>query len=247
MDELLIEKSEELLYKFFSGLSEKERKQIGLMGGWAVHYLLENKGIEHIGSRDIDIFFDPKTTKPKTISEKLEKMGFAPHSTFRWMKIFHSETKKELSQEESKKHPIYNLSYVYFDTATPTKIKHTMPEPLLKKVLKKENRFVKFKGLQILVPSPKAMVEMKLKSSPQRTDSFKRTKDISDLYALVDAYEELWQTKKGERTKTKGLNKALLKKFKGTLSKFRIDGTIAGAVNMLNKDQNTIADLLEKM
>src|SRR3989338_4956540 len=101
MDELLIEKSEELLYKFFNGFTDKERKQIGLMGGWAVHYLLENKGVEHIGSRDIDIFFDPKKTKPKTIAEKLEKMGFAPHSTFRWVKIFQSETKKEFNQEES--------------------------------------------------------------------------------------------------------------------------------------------------
>ncbi|MDD5162836.1 MAG: hypothetical protein PHD95_01365 [Candidatus ainarchaeum sp.] len=247
MEKLMIEKSDELLYEFFRRLGKNELEEIGLMGGWAVHYLLKNKDVVHIGSRDIDIFFDPAKIKPKVIEEKLKGMGFHPHSTFRWVRIFHSETEKELGLEESKKHPIYNLSYIYFDIATPVKIGHSMPEPLLKKVFKKEKEHVKIKDIQILVPSPKIMIEMKLKSIPGRSDAFKRTKDIADLYALLNSHHELWLTKKGELAKTKGLNKKLVKNFKEGLERFKIDGTIAASATMLRIGQDKLTGLLEKI
>ncbi len=243
----MIEKSDELLYAFFKNLAKKEIEEIGLMGGWAVHYLLKNKDVVHIGSRDIDIFFNPKKTKPKTIEEKLNKMGFNPHSTFRWIKIFHSETEKELGLEESKKHPIYNLSYIYFDIATPTKIGHSMPEPLLKKVFKKEKEHVKIKDIQVMIPSSKILVEMKLKSIPERTDSFKRTKDIADLYALLENNPKLWVVKNGQRKKTKNLDKKLVKRFKEKLERFEIDGTIAASSIILKIKQDKLTGLLEKI
>jgi len=193
MEKLMIEKSDDLLFKFFKDLNEKERTHIGLMGGWAVHYLLKNRDVVHVGSRDIDIFFDPKEISPKILEQKLERMGFHAHSSFRWVKIFHSETEKELHLEESKKHPIYNLSFIYFDIATPTKAQHSMPEPLLKKVFGKEKQFIKIKGIEVMIPSTKILVEMKLKSAPERSDAFKRAKDIADLYALLNSNSELWQ------------------------------------------------------
>jgi len=247
MEKLMMEKSSELLYDFFKSLKKKESKQIGLMGGWAVHYTLKNKGVVHMGSRDIDVFFDPVKIKPELIEEKVKKMGFHPHSTFRWVKIFHSGTEKELGVEESKKYPIYELSYIYFDVATPAKTKHTMPEPLLKKVFGKENERVKIKDIQVMVPSSGVLVEMKLKSTPGRTDAFKRTKDIADLYDLLENNPRLWIAKKGYRIKTRGLNKKLVQRFKEKLERFKIDGTIAAAATMLNTDQNRLANLLEKV
>lgn len=247
MEKLMIEKSDEFLYAFFNGLAKNEIDKIGLMGGWAVHYTLKNKDVVHIGSRDIDIFFDPAKIKPKAIEEKLKKMGFHPHSTFRWVRIFHSETEKELGLEESKKHPIHNLSYIYFDIATPTKIDHSMPEPLLKKVFKNEKEHVKIKGIQVMVPSPKILVEMKLKSIPGRSDAFKRTKDIADLYALLENNPSLWVVKNGQRIKTRGLDKKLAKGFKEKLERFKIDGTIAAAATMLKIGQEKLTDLLEKI
>ncbi len=187
----MFDKSEEFLVKFFKSLNEVGRKNIGLMGGWAVHHVMESKGFVHLGSRDIDIFFDPATIKPYLLKKKLDEMGFHAHSTFRWVKIFHSESEKELNLEESKKYPLHELSYVYFDIATPQGIENSMPEPILKKVLKKENMLVRIKGISIMVPTPKALVEMKLKSSPSRTDSFKRSKDLADLYALLENCTEL--------------------------------------------------------
>ena len=247
MEKLMIEKSDELLREFFERLGQKHAEHVGLMGGWAVHYTLKNKDIIHMGSRDIDIFFDPAKIKPKAIEEKLESMGFHPHSTFRWVKIFHSDTEKELGLEESKKHPIHNLSYVYFDIATPSKISHSMPEPLLKKVFGGEKEFIKIRGITVMVPSPKILVEMKLKSTPNRNDAFKRTKDIADLYALLNAHHELWQIRGDRKVKANGLNKKLVERFREKLGRFKTDGTIAAAANMVNIDQGRITDLLEKI
>ncbi|MFA4855914.1 MAG: hypothetical protein WC634_05010 [archaeon] len=247
MEKLMMEKSDEFLYDFFKNLGKKEVDEIGLMGGWAVHYTLKNKDVLHIGSRDIDIFFDPAKIKPKAVEEKLTRMGFHPHSTFRWVKIFHSDTEKELDLEESKKHPIHNLSYIYFDIATPVKIGHSMPEPLLKKVFKKEKEHIKIKDIQVMVPSSKILIEMKLKSIPGRSDSFKRTKDIADLYALLENSPSLWIVKNGQRTKTKGLNKKLAKGFKEKLERFKIDGTIAASATMLKIGQDKLTDFLEKI
>lgn len=247
MEKLMIEKSDELLYAFFKNLAKNEIDEIGLMGGWAVHYTLKNKDVVHVGSRDIDIFFDPAKIKPKAVEEKLKKMGFHPHSTFRWVKFFHSDTEKELGIEESKKHPIYNLAHIYFDIATPVKLGHSMPEPLLKRVFGKEKEHVKIKDIQVMVPSPKILVEMKLKSTPGRSDSFKRTKDIADLYALLENNASFWLVKEGRKIKTKGLNRKLVQKFKEKLERFKIDGTIAASATVLKIGQEKLTDLLEKI
>ena len=247
MEKLMVEKSDELLYEFFKNLSNRDQARIGLMGGWAVHYLLKGLDVVHLGSRDIDIFFDPKKVKPGTIDAKLEKMGFHRHSTFRWVKIFHSETEQELHPEESKKHPIHNLSYVYFDLATPTPCPHAMPEPLLKKVYQGEKTRIKVKGVPILVPAAKVLIEMKLKAAPERTDAFKRTKDVADLYALLNSHPELWVVKQGQRARTKGLDPKLVRTFKQKLDRFKTDGTLADAAGMLRIDQNRLTELLERI
>lgn len=247
MEKLMMEKSSELLYDFFRGLKKKEAEQTGLMGGWAVHCMLKDKGISHIGSRDIDVFFDPAKIKPEIIEEKVKSLGFYPHSTFRWVKVFHSDTEKELGIEESKKYPIYELSYIYFDIATPVKTKRTMSEPLLKKVFRKEKESVKIKDIQVMIPSQKVLAEMKLKSVCERTDAFKRTKDIVDLYALLENTPSIWIARKGFRAKTKGLNKKFVQNFKEKLERFKIDGTIANAAILLNTDQNNLAGLLENI
>ncbi|MDO8634599.1 MAG: hypothetical protein Q7K34_04880 [archaeon] len=245
-EKLLIEKSEELLLAFFKELGEKERNDIGLMGGWAVHFLLKTHGVNHMGSRDIDIFFDPNKTSISIITKKLGQLGFWPHSTFRWVKIFHSETEKELSDEESKKHPIHNLSYVYFDIATPTPQQHAMPEPLLKKVFEKEKRFIEIHGTRVMIPTPKILVEMKLKSSVERTDLFKRAKDVADLYGLLNSNPEFWVYQKGQKAKTRGLNPKLVKKFKEKVRRFKIDGTTQLAAELIKTNENKITELIEK-
>jgi|SRR3989344_1992930 len=235
----MIEKSDSLLKDFFRRLPPEDKQHVGLMGGWAVHYLVKGRGFPHMGSRDIDIFFDPKKIALRKVEGILGKMGFHRHSTFRWVKIFHSETEKELHPEESKKHPMHNLSYVYFDIATPSKMRHSMPEPLLKRVFAKEMGFVEVSGIRIMVPSARMLAEMKLKSIPERKDAFKRTKDVADLYAILNSHIELLGHKKFSRKS--------VKKFRERLPRFRIDGTLAGAVGMLGTSAENVAQVLENL
>ena len=243
----MIEKSDELLYVFFQSLNSEERKDIGLMGGWAVHYTLKNNGVEHMGSRDIDIFFDPTKITLRSVEENLRRMGFHPHSTFRWARYFDSETERELSLIETKTHPFHFTSIIYVDIATPIKMEHVMPEPLLKKVFEKERAYIQINDIQIMVPSSKILIQMKLKSTPERRDSFKRTKDIADLYALLNSDPRSWLIENGHRIRTKGLNKKAVQKFKEKLERFTIDGTISNASTMLKTDPNKVIDLLQKL
>ncbi len=60
MFELMAEYSERHLYEFFHSLEPSYRESIGLMGGWAAYLLLAKRGIKHLGSRDIDVFYNPK-------------------------------------------------------------------------------------------------------------------------------------------------------------------------------------------
>lgn len=103
MDEEVTQQSEKYLHDWIASLTEEQRKHVGLMGGWAVHLLLEKFGGKHIGSRDIDIFFDPTAITYEEVTEKIKEMGFTPHSTFRLIKYVHRPTGKPLSIEESKK------------------------------------------------------------------------------------------------------------------------------------------------
>lgn len=247
MERLLFKKSNELLQDFFKALAKEEASHIGLMGGWAVHYTLKSRGVVHLESRDIDIFFDPAKIKPSAIEGKLEKMGFHRHSTFRWAKYFDSDSEKELTMEQAKTHPIYETSTIYFDIATPIKIMHMMPEPLLKKVFGKEKQFISISGINVMVPNPITLIRMKLKSAPERNNEFKRTKDIADLYALLENHPELWALKEGQKEKPKNLEKKPAQKFREKLAVFKKDGTIVASAAMLKIDEKKLARLLEKI
>ncbi|MFH1752099.1 MAG: hypothetical protein ABH821_04145 [archaeon] len=246
IDKEMAEKSELYLCKFFKKLTAKELKSIGLMGGWAVHLLLHELDKTHIGSRDIDIFFDSKKISLKTISEKLNVLGFLPHSTFRWVKYFNRLTGKELTVEESKKIAIHELVPIYFDVSSYIKIKHSMFLPELKEVLVKENKIVNWKGIKIMVPTIKAMVELKLKSVVERIDSFKRAKDLADLYALTETDYSVWETKNNERFKLKKIDRKIIENFKQNLEMFRLDGSLNNVSTTLAVNINQIIAVLEK-
>lgn len=90
-----------------------------------------------------------------------------------------------------------------------------------------------------MVPSAKTLIEMKLKSIPNRTDSFKRTKDVADLYDLLQTHRELIERKE--------ISRPLVKKFKNKLEEYKTNGTISGAVAMLNTEEYRVNELLEKL
>jgi len=240
--------SEKYLWDFFKSLNSKQRKNIGLMGGWAVHLFLEKLGIGHIGSRDIDIFFNPKEIDFQNLIKRMESKGFQPHSTFRWAKYIQFSTQKELKEKQSKKVPVYDLITIYLDIACPKKIdKRVMHIPILEKIFEKDSELVKFKNLDILIPSSRILIEMKLNSATKRTDRFKREKDLADLFALLYYDDSNWIIKNGKRMRTKTISRKLIKGFQKNIPKFTKDGTIINTSNMIKISPESIIDLFKRM
>ncbi|MDA4110913.1 MAG: hypothetical protein OK439_00120 [Thaumarchaeota archaeon] len=178
-----------------------------LMGGWAVQLQLNDqfnssKGREYLGSRDIDLGFhlDPNWTAKefqtsdfyRTI-KAIKKLGFEEQS-FRFVKHYHWDSNQELSIEEARELDSYQMFDLFVDlavdTADPRRIdlvgSSVIDEPLLKTVfLGKERISAKFYGTDIIMPTPRLLIEMKLKSFPDRTQDDKKTKDLADICALM--------------------------------------------------------------
>ena len=177
------------------------------MGGWSVHLILNEKfrevtGREYPGSRDIDLGFhlDPKW-KPKEFRnsalhkaiKELQALGFKPQS-FRFVKRYHLWEERELTPREERKLPQYDTFNLYVDvlvdTEDPRRFKvarfHVLEEPLLARVLAGTDRVeAELDGARFTMPSPRLLMEMKVKSFPDRTQDDKRVKDLMDLCALV--------------------------------------------------------------
>lgn len=249
MFEVMVEHSERYLYDFFRSLDSKDRKNIGLMGGWAVHLLLAERKIKHLGSRDIDIFFNPKKVVFEDLISRIEAINFKPHSTFRWCKFVQISTGKELTEAESKKLPLHDVATIYFDVASPEKIDtRVMHVPVLADVFENDFEFCKFKDLEILAPGMKVMIEMKLASAPERKDGFKKAKDLADLFALLNYDNSWWKfDPEGGRICTKSINRRLIKDFKQGIDGLIRDGSLGSAANMLKVDVEVVIQLLKSM
>src|SRR5712664_3601699 len=126
-----------------------------LIGGWAI-YLTVNPAFEkktgriYIGSRDIDLgfHFDPNWNQKEVESSafskaitKIQAMGFEPQGS-RFVKQYHHTQKRELTQEEKRTLPSYEIFNLYIDVLVdsddPKRFKkagfNVMEEPLLNRV-----------------------------------------------------------------------------------------------------------------
>ncbi|MBS3060512.1 MAG: hypothetical protein J4432_03315 [DPANN group archaeon] len=234
IDEIMTEYSNKYLLSLFKDV--KQKRDIGLMGGWAVHYLLKEAGIEHIGSRDIDIFFNPNKIPFEKIRQLIESKGFKPHSTFRWVKFIHRLSGREMNTDEASKIPQYDQCVVYVDVAAPQHIdSRVMEQPLLNRVFDGEFKQIMVSNTKIMVPNERLMIEMKLNSSGERGDPFKKSKDIADLFMLVYNEPVLLET----------TDKKLRKKFRSQLEHFRTSGSLADAASMLGVPVSRILRTLE--
>jgi len=175
-----------------------------LLGGWAVHMLVNERfkkdnGRVYLGSRDIDLGFSlskgPERASFMRVYRHLtERMGFRPLS-FRLFKEIHLETGEMLDGEKAKSIPLFNIFQMYVDMIVDTVPKwfkdryHFIPinEPMVKSIFEdKENHIVtQAFGKQIWLPATKILVGMKIKSFPDREKEHKRSKDLADLVTLV--------------------------------------------------------------
>lgn len=194
--------SQEHLTAVFSQMTQP----VCLMGGWAVYLTVntkfnESNGRNYIGSRDIDLGFH---IDPKWSTDELQRSALAQSAKIladrgffgissRFVKYYDIHTKKELTEEESKKKPSYDMFQLYVDTmgdnthADAQKILGfpLLDEPLLSHVfVDGKSVIVTESGGKFTLPTPETLISMKLKSVPDRTKDDKRIKDMADIYAL---------------------------------------------------------------
>lgn len=241
--------SQKQIISFFRSVPSGLKKSVGLMGGWAVTYLLKNRKIKHIGSRDIDIFYDSASVDYKNMTELIEHQGFQRHSTFRWVKFYDRHNEKQISEQQSRTLEPYDLVTIYLDLAAPDEVNpHVMHEPLLREVFANKCEIWKSDGDIILMPDVVLMVKIKIKSAPQRVDDFKRQKDLVDLLAMVRNIQSIWLTKDGVNIRLiDELRDSHLESLKKELPRFRRDGTIKVVADNLSLDSNVVIDILERL
>jgi hypothetical protein len=241
-----ISKSE--MIQFFRSVPNKHKQSLGLMGGWAVNLLLQSRGVTHIGSRDIDIFFDPKQIDYESIATLIKDRRFLPHSTFRWIKYFHAESGKELSQTEATSVEQFNLVYIYLDLAAPAQLDHVLNEPLLTEVFAGKSEYCKIQNLDIMMPSIEIMTMIKIKSTPERTDSFKREKDLTDLLAMLRNVNSMWIIRNGVRIALQDhLRTEHVNFLKTSIKKYEVDGTLSNACYPIGININAALDILRTL
>jgi len=176
-----------------------------LVGGWAVYFTLndrfkELKGREYQGSRDIDLGFhlDPKWTRKEFKNSplsraltKLNEMGFK-RQAYRFFKSYRSSDMHELTDEESRSLPEYEKSNLFIDILVDTKATTRfrragsfLDQPLLAEAFGGKSVIYDMKGISVMMPTPEMLILLKVKSFPDRTQDDKRTKDLTDLCALL--------------------------------------------------------------
>ena len=158
---------------------------ICLIGGWASYFYVNEKykrafGKEYMGSRDIDIFFDPK--KEKEFSKVVNKRGFTKNGLpFRYEKIYDRESKTFVTPEEAKRKPLYDLIYIFLDLFSNEKTDLLGSwwdlEPFKKTAYFPIDNF--------FVADIDTLIASKCTAIFARDKADKENKDACDLYALV--------------------------------------------------------------
>lgn len=233
----------EISYRYLKTVVSRLEEPICLIGGWAVyHHVNKNfkkrTGRNYIGSRDIDLGFhfekdwSEKDLRESTFGISLriieEELGFAPVG-FRYLKEFHIETEKELSEDEVKITPQHFVFPLFIDPVVD--IIHPkfyevfkfnpVDEPLLEMVFKdKANRMTeKSFGKNLWLPKPHVLLATKLNSVIGRDKEHKRLKDIADIFAL------LW------------FSDAEISEIKSNLYEFYDTGNIKKTIGFISKQE----------
>lgn len=196
----------EISQEHLSAVFAQMKEPVCLLGGWAVYLTANSKfnkthGRNYLGSRDIDLGFhiDPTwTTKELENSALAQSVNILKGRGFiglgsRFVKYYDINTKKELTEEQTKKMHQYDMFQLYVDPmsdnihADAQKIVGfpLLDESLLSHVFVNQKFTVlnEFGG-KFKLPTPEVLIAAKLKSAPNRPKDDKRIKDISDIYAL---------------------------------------------------------------
>lgn len=193
--------------KCLSDIIENIVGEMCLIGGWAVHKLVNEEfekrtGRNYIGSRDIDIGFhidenwsedELETSSFFEFCRILEELGYR-WQAFRLFKDYDRNTLEELTPEESARKSSFDILRIFVDPIVDyihPDIEHIfgyvpIDEPILS-IAFKNNLFKKQKlgNTLLFIPETYILLAMKLNSSIIRNKKDKKIKDISDIFALM--------------------------------------------------------------
>jgi len=204
--QLEIDISDRYLEKICQELN-RSKCEFCLLGGWAAYHIVNDNfqkinGRKYIGSRDIDIGFhiDKNWSKEQlkksdfcTATHLVEGMGFKWISA-RLAKDFDWETGRELTLQESRSRPLYEIITIYVDPLVDCihpQMKDALgslplDEPLLSSVF--VNRIctrIHLLRTSVSLPKPHCLLAMKLNCVTTRGNQDKRIKDIADIFAIL--------------------------------------------------------------
>jgi len=179
---MLVEEYRELSEISLGELNKMKRlDDFLLIGGWAAHFLTNDKfrewkNIDYIGSKDIDLGIRERDLGG--ISRSLASLGYIPIN-FRFFKVFDRETKKGISEPESRKRQLHRNFYLYVDLIldSPSKKKTVFFNDEVIRFAFENNLWVKRNGLKIIMPE--LLLLTKLRILKNRNEE-KRIKDILD-------------------------------------------------------------------
>jgi hypothetical protein len=196
----------DISYNYLKEIISKLKEPIVIIGGWAVYLSVNKKykqeqGVNYIGSRDIDLGFNTMDSLLET-ANILEKNGFSLIG-FRYVKDIDYETGRELTKEEAKKSPQYNIFSMYVDLLISNIPKNAREhigfipadEPNLEIIFaesKHRKELIEF-NRKLWLPSAEVLLLTKINSVINRSKDHKRTKDLCDIVALLlysDSYPE---------------------------------------------------------
>ena len=235
-----------------------------MLGGWAV-YITVNKnfnaeqGRDYIGSRDIDLGFHIDETWS---DEELQKSAFSKSIEIlkdmkyyelgsRFVQHHDLATKRLLTEEDSKKHPKYEMFDLFVDPVV-DKIHprakvlfglDPIDEPLLANVFP-GGQFATsgyFGKKEIMLPHPEVLVSMKINSVLNRNKEDKRVKDIADIYSLMWYSDTKFPDLKQSVQKIYGTEKVSF-----TISKFT-DQDYSAVSQVIGIDKDEISRLVTEM
>jgi len=191
-DPLETEASRKILLEFLDGL--KLTESFGLVGGWAVHSLvngdfLRATGREFPRSRDIGVFVDCRGDFPREFTRVVKRIGFVPGEyKFRYTLILDRDSMRKLSEREARKKQTFELIYVFLDVLgnKESDVIGVWPNEIVGKITdEKAMKALVIDGKQVFVPREDLLLLLKTDSFLQRETKEKRMKDACDIYGLL--------------------------------------------------------------
>lgn len=248
MDTQVTQISKRHLKELFSRFN-KLGLEVGLCGGWAVHFSLQKLGVPHLDSEDIDIFFKPSKTPVGKVVEVIESLGFvrSEEITWTWRKYFDKKTGEDVAKGKWEKLPYDRQGTFYIDVLPTESMRGYLEEELYDFAFGEEHEFVELEGAKILIPTSRLLVSVKSRSAPQRQFTRKKIKDIADIYAIVKNDDSVWLRDKNNVKKMIEINYENKKFFADNINDFLATGILGGVEQLLEiREENEVYETLKK-